>query len=207
MKGVFISIEGPDGCGKSTQIKLLKEYLRKKGYEVVLTREPGGTQISEKIRQIILDKENKNMDPKTEALLYAAARAQHVHEIIKPALLEGKIVISDRFVDSSLIYQGIGRGLGVDTIYNLNLFAMEGILPNVTLLFDIDKDAAKERKENRGNLDRLESELDEFHKKVFEGYKKLKNIYPDRMKVVNANGSIEQVHERIILIIENILER
>jgi dTMP kinase len=146
LKGLFISIEGPDGSGKSTQIKLLRDYLQNKGYDIALTREPGGTQISEKIRNIILDKENKSMHSRTEALLYAASRAQHVEEIIKPALKENKIVICDRFVDSSLIYQGIGRGLGIENIYDLNLFAMQDVIPDLTLLFDIDMCRAKKEK-------------------------------------------------------------
>lgn len=207
MKGIFITVEGPDGCGKSTQIKLLKDYFQHKEYNVVLTREPGGTPISEKIRELILDKENKTMDSKTEALLYAASRAQHVAEVIKPALSNEKIVICDRFIDSSLIYQGIGRNLGIDNIYNLNLFAMEDIIPDITLLFDIDIEVAKNRKEDRGNLDRLESEADNFHSKVFNGYKGLKSLYPNRIKTVDANGSIEEVHNRIINIIEEFLER
>ncbi|CAH2215181.1 dTMP kinase [Tepidibacter aestuarii] len=206
MKGLFISIEGPDGSGKSTQIKLLKDYLQNKGYDTVLTREPGGTKISEKIRNIILNKENKSMHSRTEALLYAASRAQHVEELIKPALKENKIVICDRFVDSSLIYQGIGRGLGMENIYNLNLFAMQDVIPDLTLLFDINMDKAKKRKENRGNLDRLESEKDAFHEDVFNGYKKLKELYPKRIKTVRANGSIKQVHQEIINIINNFLE-
>lgn len=206
MKGLFITIEGPDASGKSTQIKLLKDYLQNKGYDIVLTREPGGTKISEKIRSIILDKENKTMNSRTEALLYAASRAQHVEELIKPALKENKIVICDRFVDSSLIYQGIGRNLGMENIYNLNLFAMEDVIPDLTLLLDIDKDKAKKRKEKRGNLDRLESEKDVFHEDVFNGYRKLKDLYPKRIKTVKANGNIKQVHEEIINIIIAFLE-
>ncbi|MCT4508622.1 MAG: dTMP kinase [Tepidibacter sp.] len=206
LKGLFISIEGPDGSGKSTQIKLLRDYLQNKGYDIALTREPGGTQISEKIRNIILDKENKSMHSRTEALLYAASRAQHVEEIIKPALKENKIVICDRFVDSSLIYQGIGRGLGIENIYDLNLFAMQDVIPDLTLLFDIDMCRAKKRKENRGNLDRLESEKGTFHEDVFNGYKKLKDLYPKRIKTVRANGSIKQVQEEIINIINDFLE-
>lgn len=207
MKGIFITVEGPDGCGKSTQIKLLKDYLDNKGYDVVLTREPGGTPISEKIRDLILDKKNKAMDSKTEALLYAASRAQHVAQVIKPALLNKKIVICDRFIDSSLIYQGIGRNLGIDNIYNLNLFAIDDVIPDITLLFDIDIEVAKSRKENRGNLDRLESEVDDFHRKVFNGYKGLKKLYKERIKIVDANGSIEDVHKRTTNIIEEFLER
>ena len=206
MKGLFITIEGPDASGKSTQIKLLKDYLQNKGYDIVLTREPGGTKISEKIRSIILDKENKTMNSRTEALLYAASRAQHVEELIKPALKANKIVICDRFVDSSLIYQGIGRNLGIENIYNLNLFAMQDIIPDLTLLLDIDMNKAKKRKENRGNLDRLESEKDVFHEDVFNGYKKLKGLYPKRIKTVKANGNIKQVHEEIINIINAFLE-
>ncbi|WP_099191027.1 dTMP kinase [Tepidibacter mesophilus] len=206
MKGLFITIEGPDGSGKSTQIKLLKDYLQNRGHDVVLTREPGGTKISEKIRNIILNNENKIMHSRTEALLYAASRAQHVEELIKPALKENNIVICDRFIDSSLIYQGIGRNLGIENIYNLNLFAMQDVIPDLTLLFDIDMDKAKKRKENRGNLDRLESEKGTFHEDVFNGYKKLKDLYPKRIKQVKANGSINEVHQEIINIIDTFLE-
>ena len=205
MKGMFISVEGSDGSGKTTQIKLLKEYLENRGYKIITTREPGGTSISEKIREVILDNGNREMDSKTEALLYAASRAQHVAQIIKPALEQGKIVICDRFVDSSLIYQGIGRNLGIETIYELNKFAMGDIIPHVTLLFEIDIDTSQKRKENRGNLDRLDSEKDSFHHKVYEGYKKLKELYPERIRTVDANGSIDDVHKNIIDIVECII--
>ncbi|KXZ40638.1 dTMP kinase [Alkalithermobacter thermoalcaliphilus JW-YL-7 = DSM 7308] len=207
MNGFFITFEGPDACGKSTQINLLKNYFQDKGYDVVVTREPGGTLISEKIRALILDKENKNMSYKTEALLYAASRAQHIDELIKPSLLQGKIVICDRFIDSSLIYQGIGRNLGIDKIYNLNLFAIEDTLPDITIIFQIEEEEIQRRKNRRKNLDRLECEKDEFHKKVYEGYKILKDIYPERIKNVDANGTVKQVHERIIKLIQNAMEK
>ncbi|OPJ55040.1 dTMP kinase [Alkalithermobacter paradoxus] len=207
MKGLFITIEGPDACGKSTQINLLKEYFQNKGYDVVITREPGGTKISEKIRNLILDKENKTMSYKTEALLYAASRSQHVDELIRPSLSNGKIVICDRFVDSSLVYQGIARSLGIENVYNLNLFAMEEVIPDITIFFEIDECEVKRRKNNRRNLDRLESEKDEFHKMVYNGYKTLKGMYPERIKTIDANGTIQQVHQRIIKLVEKVMEK
>ena len=138
MQGIFITMEGPDGAGKTTQIELLKDYLNKKGYDVLITRDPGGNAVSEAIREVILNKDFTEMGYMTELLLYAAARAQLVKENIKPALSAGKAVIADRFVDSSAVYQGIGRGLGIDTVYKVNEFALQGILPDMTFLMDLD---------------------------------------------------------------------
>ena len=139
MKGIFITIEGPDGAGKTTQRELLKEYLEKKGYDVLITRDPGGNPISEAIREVILNKDFTEMGYMTELLLYASARAQLVKENIKPALDAGQAVIADRFVDSSAVYQGIGRGLGVDTVYKVNEFALQGIMPDMTFLMDPER--------------------------------------------------------------------
>ncbi|AOT70290.1 dTMP kinase [Geosporobacter ferrireducens] len=202
MGGLFITIEGPDGSGKSTQIKKLAEYLEQKGHAVILTREPGGTKISEKIREIILDKENMEMDPVTEALLYAASRAQHVAEVIQPALESGKTVICDRFVDSSIVYQGIGRGLGIEAVENVNRIAVKNILPKITFLFQLCPEIGLERKTEQGEKDRLEQETLDFHQKVFEGYQGLKALYPQRIVVVDASRSIEEIHKDIILAIE-----
>ena len=156
MRGKFITIEGTDGSGKSTQIELLMDYLRKKGADVIFTREPGGTQISEKIREIILDVDNSEMTGITEALLYAAARSQHVEEKIIPALEAGKIIICDRFVDSSIAYQGAARGLGAEKIMGINEAALHGIMPDMTLFFDLSPEKGILRKKNERALDRLE---------------------------------------------------
>lgn len=206
MKGLFITVEGPDGSGKTTQIKALEAYFKQKGYDVVITREPGGTKISEKIREIILDKENKEMDSITEALLYAASRAQHVTEVIKPAVDNGKIVICDRFMDSSIVYQGIGRKLGIRLIENMNKIAVKNYMPDITFLFKLQPEVGIERKANQGNKDRLESENLAFHERVFEGYMMLEKLYPHRIKAIDANKSIEEIHQEMINAIERFLK-
>lgn len=174
MKGLFITFEGPDGSGKSTQITRLKEYLSSKGYDVLLVREPGGTRISEQIRSVILDTENKGMNPICEALLYAASRAQLTHQVIIPALEEGRMVIADRFVDSSIVYQGYARGLGEEMVGTINSYATEGLIPDITFLINIPAEVGIARKNNQQKLDRLEEEGISFHKKVHEGYNRLK---------------------------------
>ncbi|MEA4971613.1 Thymidylate kinase [bioreactor metagenome] len=206
MKGIFISVEGTDGSGKSTQINLLMEYLKNKGCDVLFTREPGGTQISEKIREIILDINNKEMTGMTEALLYAAARAQHVEEKIIPAVNAGKIVICDRFVDSSIAYQGAARGLGSDVIMQINKFALNGMMPDITLFFNLSPEKGMLRKKNQRELDRMESEKLDFHKKVYEGYKYLCNKYPQRIRVIDADDTVENVHEHVINTIDELLK-
>lgn len=204
-EGYFISIEGPDGSGKSTQIGLMKEYFIQKGFQVIETREPGGTKISEKIREIILDNDNKEMSAVTEALLYAASRAQHVHEVIKPSILEGKIVICDRYVDSSIVYQGIARGLGVDSVTCINDFAIQGLMPGLTFLFDIDPETALNRKINNGEADRLELEDIKFHKKVYNGYRDISKG-SNRIKIINASRSVDEIHSDVIKAIEYFLK-
>ena len=199
MRGYFISFEGPDGSGKTTQINLLEEYLTNKGYEVLVTREPGGTPISEAIRKIILDTGFREMDPVTEMLLYAASRAQHVEELIKPALDKGKIVLCDRFVDSSIAYQGVGRGLGIDVVEKINKVALQGTLPDLTLFFDIDPEEGLKRGQGRDRqVDRLELEDLAFHKKVYEGFSMLYSRYPDRFRRIKADGHIHEIHCQII---------
>jgi len=205
VKGLFIAIEGPDGAGKTTQIKLLEKYLEDNGYKIIITREPGGTKISEDIRDIILDNENIKMSSETEALLYAASRAQHVHEKIIPAIKEGKVVICDRFVHSSLVYQGLGRGLGIEKVKNINEFAIKGIKPDITLFFDIDPEKALKRKKANDQADRLENEDISFHKKVYEGYLKLKELYPDEIKVIDASGSIEEISKEVINTVKELI--
>lgn len=198
MAGLFITMEGPDGSGKSTQIALLKQYLEEKGYETILSREPGGTEISEKIRSVILDKENASMGYMTELLLYSAARAQLIEEVIKPALESGKAVICDRFVDSSAVYQGIGRNLGVDLVYHVNEYAIQGIMPDITFFIDIEAAEGIRRKKNQAQLDRMELESLAFHEKVAEGYRALAQRFPERIKRIDGMMSIEQIHARII---------
>ena len=206
LNGLFITVEGPDGSGKSTQIKLLSQYLRDNGHNILMTREPGGTPISEDIRRMILDNKNTRMSSVTEALLYSASRAQHVHEKIIPALEKGKVVICDRFVDSSLVYQGIGRNLGVDKIKEINDFATGGIDPDVTLFFDIHPELAFGRRRFRKRKDRLEKENIKFHTEVYNGYLKLSKKFPDRIRVIDATKDINEVFEDIKGIVNNILE-
>ena len=204
-EGLFISIEGPDGSGKSTQIGLMKQYFIEKGFQVIETREPGGTKISEKVRGIILDNDNKEMSAVTEALLYAASRAQHVHEVIKPGILSGKIVICDRYVDSSIVYQGVARGLGIDSVACINDFAIQGLMPDLTFLFDIDPETALNRKINNGEADRLELEDIKFHKKVYNGYRDISKGN-NRIKIINASRSVDEIYSDIIKAIENFLK-
>ena len=203
-KGKLITFEGIDGCGKTTQINLLKEYLLIKGYNAMILREPGGTAIGEEIRKILLY--NKNyIYPVTEALLYAASRAQLLAEIIIPALDEGKIIIMDRFVDSSLVYQGYARGLGIEKVMDINRIATYGIKPDLTIFFDITPENALTRRKTRKQNDRFEEENMEFHEKVYEGYHKLINLEPERFVVINAMEDITMVQKSIINIINKII--
>jgi dTMP kinase len=198
MEGLFITIEGMDGSGKTTQINLLKEFFEKQGKHVLVTREPGGTRISEAIREIILNIDYQEMDFITEALLYAASRAQHVAEYILPAIEKGDIVICDRFVDSSIVYQGMARGLGQEMVATINRFATRGLEPDVTFFLDLEHRQGMERKKNQQELDRLESEKEHFHQKVRDGYKQLAKDNQKRMIDVDAGQSIEDVHQSII---------
>ena len=206
-KGLFITTEGTDGSGKTTQIKLLEGYLKDKGFEVVVTREPGGTSIGEKIRSIILDPDDTEMSYITEMMLYASARAQLVGELIKPSLARGMVVICDRFIDSSYVYQGFGRNIDLEVIEKVNSIALDGIMPDVTLFFDIDPGIALARRIKSTGADRIEQEKMDFHRKVYEGYKKLVTKYPDRIKAVESNRSIEEIFLDVKNIIDKILER
>ena len=192
---MFITFEGPEGSGKTTAVKAAVEKLVALGYEVVQTREPGGTPISEQIRNVILDKSNTTMDPRTEALLYAASRRQHLVEKVWPAIKEGKIVICDRYLDSSLAYQGGARGLGVDNILNINSFATEGTFPDLTLLFDLDPKIGLERISKNANreVNRLDLEKLDFHNKVRQTFLELAKRYPDRYVVIDASKNREEV--------------
>jgi dTMP kinase len=194
---MFITLEGPEGSGKTSAVKLVVSRLQKEGYEIIQTREPGGTPISEQIRNVILDVNNTNLDPRAEALLYAASRRQHLVEKVWPAIKEGKIVICDRFLDSSLAYQGGARGLGVEEILNINLFATENKWPDLTLLFDIDPRIGLERIAKNANreVNRLDLEKLEFHQKVRETFLKLADSYKDRFVIIDASKSINEVAE------------
>jgi dTMP kinase len=205
MKGLFISFEGVDGCGKSTQLRFLGEYLKEKGFDLLFTREPGGCVIAEKIRGLLLDVENSEMDAKTEALLYAAARAQHVAQVIRPALEAGKIVLCDRFIDSSLAYQGVGRGLGIGNIFDINCFATGGIMPDKTFFLDYPPDLAFARMSKRREHDRLEKEEMAFHRTLYSGFIKLAGLYPDRVIRVDARGTKFETSEIIKAIMDQIL--
>lgn len=202
MKGIFIVLEGPDGSGKSTMAKKIGEYYKGKGRIIEFTREPGGTKISEKVRDIILDNNNTEMDYRTEALLYASARAQLVSEKIKPWLNEGKIVISERYVYSSLVYQGIGRGLGVEEVMKINDFAIAGLKPDMVLMLDVNPEKGLKRKLVGGG-DRLENEEISFHKEVYEGYKKLIKYFPE-IKLINAERSIDEIFSDIKEVIDSL---
>ena len=203
---MFITLEGPEGSGKTTAVESAVKSLIEMGYEIVRTREPGGTPIAEEIRNVILDKANVNMDPRTEALLYAASRRQHLVEKVWPALKEGKIVICDRYLDSSLAYQGGARGLGVDNILNINLFATENTWPDLTLLFDIDPEIGLARIASNANreVNRLDLEKIDFHKKVRQTFLDLAKRYPDRFVVIDASLSREEVAKNTL---EAILKR
>lgn len=197
MSGYFISLEGGEGAGKTTVLRFLVSRLEQSGYDVLTTREPGGIDIAEKIRAVILHPEHTEMDGHTEALLYAAARRQHLVEKVIPALKQGKIVLCDRFVDSSLAYQGHARGLGINEIYSINQFAMKDYLPQLTLFFDIEPKKGLERIHTNSNREknRLDLEHIQFHEKVYEGYQLLTNKFPERIRVINANQQLKKVEQ------------
>lgn len=206
MKGLFIVMEGPDGSGKTTQINLLKEYLEEAGYECLITREPGGTVIGEEIRQLILNPEHKEMSPVTEMLLYAASRAQLVHEVIGPALEEGKIVISDRFVDSSIIYQGIARKLGISTVSAVNAPGIGIYRPDGIFFIDLSEAEGLRRKKEQKNLDRMEQEGIDFHHMVSEGYRKVLSGRPEVMKI-DGGRSIDTIQKKIRNHVDELLKK
>lgn len=192
---MFITLEGPEGSGKTTAVETAVNKLQEMGYQIVRTREPGGTPISEQIRNVILDKANTAMDSKTEALLYAASRRQHLVEKVWPALKEGKIVICDRYLDSSLAYQGGARNLGIDNVLNINLFATENTWPDLTLLFDIDPSIglARINSNEKREINRLDLEKIEFHNKVRATFLELAKRYPNRYIIIDASKSKEEV--------------
>ncbi len=190
-KGLFITFEGADGCGKTTQLNKIADLLREEGYDIVVTREPGSLEVGKKIRDIVLHHTGVVSD-NCEMFLYLADRSQHVDTFIKPAIAEGKIVLCDRHTDSTLAYQGYGRGRDIELTEKLNKIAVSGLEPDLTILFDVDTEVAQQRVGSE--KDRLEAEGTEFHKKVRNGYLELAKKYPNRIKVVNANNSIEKVY-------------
>ncbi len=192
-KGLFITFEGPDGCGKTTVCRKVCEKLMEEGYEIVHTREPGGVGIAEEIRDVILNPENTAMDARTEALLYAASRRQHLVEKVIPALEQGKLVLCERFVDSSLAYQGYGREIGFDQVLAINEFAIDGLFPDLTLYLDIEEEAGLARIQNRKFKDRLDVESLAFHHRVNEGYQEVLKHFKDRIRVVDASMPLEDV--------------
>ncbi len=205
---MFITFEGGEGAGKSTAIKKVVEKLESEGYQIVLTREPGGTPISEEIRNIILDKKNTEMDERTEALLYAASRRQHIVEKILPSVKEGKIVLCDRFLDSSLAYQGHARGIGIDKVLEMNLFATEGLEPDLTFFFDLDPEKGLERiaANSSREVNRLDVEKLSFHKKVREGFLMLAKRFEQRFVVIDASKDKDSVFQDVYSAIEERLK-
>lgn len=206
MKGLFIVMEGPDGSGKTTQINLLEQYLKEAGYECLITREPGGTVIGEEVRKLILNPEYKEMSPVTEMLLYAASRAQLIHEVIGPALEAGRIVISDRFVDSSIVYQGIARNLGISTVAAVNAPGIGIYRPDGIFFIDLSEAEGIRRKKNQKKLDRMEQESIDFHHLVSEGYRK---VLAERPEVIKIDGGkdIDVIQKKIRNHVDELLKK
>jgi dTMP kinase len=208
MRGLFITAEGPEGAGKTTIIQMLVEYLEKVGHKVIYTREPGGIKIAEQIRSVILNPEHTEMDGRTEALLYAAARRQHLVEKVLPAINEGYIVLCDRFLDSSLAYQGYARGLGIEEVLSINQFAIENLMPTKTIYFDLEPEIGFNR--IKKNLDREINRLDleelDFHHMVREGYQIVMDKEPERFVKINADQTIEQVYDDTLKALEKIIK-
>ncbi|NLH96420.1 MAG: dTMP kinase [Clostridiaceae bacterium] len=192
-RGLFITVEGTDGCGKTTQIRNIIDHLTSMGCKVVVTREPGGTRISECIRSIILDPAYTEMHSKTELLLYSAARAQLVEQVIKPAIANRETVICDRYVDSFYAYQGYGRGLDMDMLRQITSIAVGDMMPDITFFFDLDPETGLKRRRNAANGDRIENEQLDFHHRVYRGYKQLAKENPGRIKTIDASRSVEEV--------------
>ena len=203
MRGKLITFEGCEGVGKSTQVRLLKDYLKRSGQEAIFLREPGGTNISEKIREIILSVDNMEMSDECEVLLYNASRAQLINEVIKPALDAGKLVICDRFIDSTLAYQGYARGLGVDYIASLNDFVCKDCMPDCTIYLELHPRDAFRRKGGADKDDRLEQQTFDFHVRVFEGYKVAKEMYKDRIVSIKPTGTKSETHSAILKVLRD----
>ncbi|MDW7616548.1 dTMP kinase [Peribacillus simplex] len=208
-RGIFITMEGPEGAGKTTITQMLGKALKQEGYKVLLTREPGGVPISEQIREVILNKDNTAMDSRTEALLYAAARRQHLVEVVMPVLERGGIVLCDRFIDSSLAYQGHARGLDIEEVYSINKFAIGDMMPDATFFFDIDPEEGLRRIQANGEreVNRLDLEALDFHKKVCEGYQSIINRWEDRFIIIDAGRTVDEVFEEAKASLFNYLEK
>jgi len=213
-KGIFITIEGIEGCGKSTQVRILKNYLEKKGLDVLLTREPGGTEIGNQIRKVLLDKRNKKIVPCSELFLYAASRVQHVEEVILPALQEGKTVVCDRFSDATTAYQGYGRGLNRNIVSVINRFSTKGLIPDLTIILDLPQEIGLKRARTRNRekgLSMKEGRFEEesllFHKKVRQGYLRIRKSEPKRVKVINAGHDIKKVNSQISKEVDKLLQK
>ncbi|MGB1712381.1 MAG: dTMP kinase [Miltoncostaeaceae bacterium] len=196
MTGTFISLEGVDGSGKSTQASMLSEALRRRGHEVIHVREPGGTPLGEDVRDIVLGPDA--MSPWAEAFLFAAARAQLVADVIEPAIAAGAWVVADRFIDSSLAYQGAARGLGITEVAAINAHGIGGSMPDLTIILDLPPGAAVDRRAGRGSVDRIEGEGEALQESVAEGYREVARMYPDRVHLVSAAGTLEDVHARLM---------
>lgn len=205
--GLFITFEGTDGSGKTTQIGLLCDFLRNRGFDPITLREPGGVAISERIRSVVLDNRHTEMDEVTEMLLYAASRAQLVSQVILPALESGKSIICDRYVDSSYIYQGYARGLGIDMVKTVNDIATRGLMPDITFFMDMDPEIALKRRLDSSQPDRLEQEGVAFQRKVYDGYIYLCGLYPDRIKRISGANGIEAAFSQIQCCMEDFLCR
>ena len=201
-RGKFITFEGCDGCGKSTQLKLLSDYLTENNVPHIFTREPGGGKISEAIREILLSGKNENMTDECEALLFAAARVQHLSDRVEPALQEGKLVICDRYVDSSLAYQAYARGLGREFVEKINAYALTHYRPDVTVFIDLTPEAAFARKRGADENDRMEKAGIQFHKRVYEGYKKVASEETDRVVCVNGAQTPEEIFADVLKILQ-----
>jgi dTMP kinase len=199
-RGVFIDFEGGDGCGKTTQMRILGERLRARGHRVVETAEPGGTRIGQQIRRILLDSENQELSPRAELLLYFASRAQNVEEVIVPALTEGAVVLTDRFTDSTMAYQGFGRGLGEAVVRELDRIACHGLAPDLTILIDVDLETSLARARERGlggSETRMDQQAVEFHRRVREAYLAMAARQAERFRVIDGRGSVEAVAEAV----------
>lgn len=205
MSGLFITFEGGEGSGKTTIIKKLAAYYQDLGFGIRVTREPGGVKIAEQIRNVILDVNNKEMNPKTEAILYAASRVEHLDKVVIPELERGSIILCDRYIDSSLVYQGYARGLGIEKVMQINMFALD-YLPKITFFFDVTPEVALERiKKNHREENRLDLESLEFHRAVYDGYVKLTEMFPERIIRIDGDRDIEDIFRDCVKEIDKIL--
>ncbi|MGZ8637318.1 MAG: dTMP kinase, partial [Actinomycetota bacterium] len=202
--GLFVAFEGVEGAGKGTQIRLAKEWLEEQGIEVLVTREPGGTTVGEELRRVLLDHQTGHLEPKTEALLFAASRAQHVTTVIRPALADGKFVICDRYIDSSVAYQGWARGLGEQDVLTLNVWATQGLFPDLVLLLHLEPEAGLMR--SLEEPDRIEMEGGDFHAKVADAYLRIAEEHPERFVVIDADDTPEKVHDRVVEAMQRVLK-